>query len=65
MAGKTGFRTNRLRYAQAVALVTAVIASYPAGGALAATSSRSDATTVTVTFTAKRFSVSRPGAPQP
>jgi hypothetical protein len=39
------------------------IASTLVGTARAASSTRADATTVTVTFTSSRFSISRPGAP--
>jgi hypothetical protein len=43
--------------------VAAAIAWTAVGTAYAASSKRADATTVTVTFTGSRFSVSRPGAP--
>ena len=39
------------------------IASTVVGTARAVSSTQADATTVTVTFTSSRFSISRPGAP--
>jgi hypothetical protein len=63
MSRRTGLAGNRALCALVVGLATAGAALYAAGGALAGTATRSDATTVTVTFTAKRFSISRPGAP--
>jgi hypothetical protein len=47
----------------AAVLVTAAIAPSVAGAARAASSAHADATTVRVTFTGSRFSISRPGAP--
>jgi hypothetical protein len=56
-------RHTRLARSATAVLVGATIATAYVGTARAAASTRTDATTVTVTFTKSRFSVSRPGAP--
>ena len=63
MSGESGLVIARLLRGPAVVLVGVAIASTVVGTARAASSTRADATTVTVTFTSSRFSISRPGAP--
>jgi hypothetical protein len=59
MSAKSRFASSSL----AAVIVGAAIASTAVGTARAASSAGTDATTVKVTFTGSRFSISRPGAP--